>query len=156
MWCNVPLRGALSYGEFLVSSDPAFVLGQAVFDAYELSNKHQWAGVALCDSAAALVVPGKSLRCVEWEVPLKSGAESRLVVDWPAHSLGPSKGFPAPDWNDCFGPDDDLSVAKKSNTKTFFETRHSSPLFARDYVGPEQRELVQYWRDMYRSSRGAG
>lgn len=156
MWCDVPLRGALSYGEFMVCSDPAFVLGKAVFEAHELANRHEWAGVALCDSAIPFVPPAESIRCVPWDVPLKSGSERRLVVDWPAHSFGPSKGMSGPSWTGCFGADDELNITKKANTEKFFTARHSSPLFARDYVGPEQKEFVPHWREMYRRSRGAG
>jgi hypothetical protein len=164
MWLDVPLRGAMAYGEVLYSDDPVFVLGKPVFEAHAVERKQDWAGVALCESATSLVNEDDTLRCVYWHVPLKTGVDRRLVVDWPAHSVGPSQKVlnlngesspgPSPDWDACFGRDEH-GATKRQNTVAFFEARDSARRFSGATVGPEQRQLVGHWEEMYRQRRGA-
>jgi len=97
---GLPLRGAISYGEFYVS-DLCFV-GKPVVRAYELAQSQDWCGVALTVEAenAWIALQDKSWLhrsasiVIPYDVPLKSMGTSRLIsLQWPAIPVE-NKGFP--------------------------------------------------------------
>ena len=51
IWNDIPLRGAISYGECLINKDPLYIIGKPFIDAADLEKRQIWAGVALsCES----------------------------------------------------------------------------------------------------------
>jgi len=168
IWANIPLRGAISYGECIVSHDPVYVLGKPLIEAYELQERQLWAGAALTNSALQYYSASKDNLVVDYEVPCREGEKERLsVVNWPANSMGPSvrtfvKGSedtegPAPDWDVCFAcKSKDESVRdkvreKKENTIEFFLAQDICPKNV--MFGPEQRTHSIDWRELYLESR---
>jgi len=163
IWLNLPLRGAIAYGDCLVCRDPMYFIGQPFLEAHRLERSQNWAGAALCESAATHLRDDECVRVVEWPVPLKTGHVSMLAVNWPRQSIGPflreigTDGQvwpgPTPNWDSCFPVGAEESVAvKRKNTEEFFAAQNPlgplGPAF-----GPEQRDLVKYWKEMYFSSR---
>jgi hypothetical protein len=172
MWLNVPLRGAIAYGRCIVSPDPVYYLGKPILEAHDIEQRQQWAGVVLCESASALVDDLDSVRAVRWDVPLKAGTygpgtvpKSMLAVDWPLCSMGPrhkalradgtqdADDGASPDWNACFDSESGDVLAKKDATIAFFEDRQRNGGAFGTIFGPEQRDLVRRWRDLYNSGR---
>jgi len=156
IWMNVPLRGAIAYGKCLVCPDPLYLIGKPFLEAHELERAQNWAGVTLCESAVSNLE--ENPRVVEWAVPLKDGRETRLVVNWPRQSLGPyikhidssgnEKPGPTPDWDACFCSQDESVQIKRRNTIEFFVSENpKGPLGVA--LGPEQRNLVMHWKQMY-------
>ena len=182
MWLNVPLRGAIAYGRCIVSRDPVYYLGKPILEAHDIEQRQQWAGVVLCKTASELVDDPDSVRAVRWDVPLKSGTygpgtdpksmlathpktKSMLAVDWPLCSMGPRHKAlradgtqdpddgPSPDWNACFDSETVDVLAKKHATIAFFEDRQRNGGAFGPIFGPEQRDLVRRWHDLYNSER---
>ena len=164
LWSGIPLRGALAYGEVMRSNDPAYLLGAAVFDAHAQASNQEWAGAVLCDSAVGVLAQGDTLRCVEWSVPVKGGAsELRWCVNWPMHSDGPDVqrpdldgrmiGGPTPDWDACFGRDDEDGLEKRMNMKAFFEFQQRNCRAYAPRVGPETVKNPEAWRQLYDGRR---
>lgn len=168
MWLNVPLRGAIAYGECVVSLDPIYYLGLPILEAHSLEHCQQWAGVALCTSAERVLDAQESTRILRYDAPLKSPTDpvqvvptSTLVVDWPACSLGPRMKRldprtgeptcgPSPDWNVCFASSRVDVTTKREWTERFFNSRDEVMLTGGATFGPEQREHVGSWRELYR------
>ena len=48
---GIPLRGALSFGEYYVDKENVCFLGSPILEAYNASNKQNWCGAVLCNSA---------------------------------------------------------------------------------------------------------
>lgn len=158
IWLNIPLRGAISYGECLICRDPLYFLGQPFLEAHKLEQEQEWAGVAVCNSAAHYTSEAQP-RLVSWDVPLKNRTERLLVVNWPASIAGPALGVldedfqqatqGPPDWEACFGSDPNVK-RKRDHTVAFFEAQHR---VGGESVGPEQRGRVKDWKALYRLSR---
>jgi len=179
MWLNLPLRGAIAYGECAFSHDPIYYVGKPIIEAYRTEQAQEWAGVAVCESAAAHVHPSEG-RVVKWRVPMKAsrsrsvgvGPRARMhaavdcirdaiapppaviekemmVVDWPWACQ------PTPNWNACFLNSTDASVVRKRTyTATFFEKRRKiGPARGGSVFGPEQD--ATRWRELYEGSRAA-
>jgi len=61
---NIPIRGAISHGEFVRSSvdeKSVFVAGRAVIDAYKFEKKQDWIGIMVAPSALSEVPDLKNL-----------------------------------------------------------------------------------------------
>lgn len=155
---GVPVRGAIAYGEGLVCGDPLFYIGEPFIDAHSLEQRQDWAGIALCRSAARLVEQDDR-RTAEWGVPTKlveSGsvvrrAERLRVIDWPPvvrATLRTTQG--QPDWDLCF-PGWGLNVdvcAKRANTKSFFDR---STCVWPEALPDQLREWCKEWHKRYRT-----
>lgn len=50
---GLPLRGAISYGEYVVSD--RYFLGQPIIEAYNMEKICNWSGAILCDSAVQMM-----------------------------------------------------------------------------------------------------
>lgn len=73
---EIPVRGALSCGEFYVDQSNSLYLGPALLEAYEWGENQDWIGFLLCPSSitqlAKLGLPvSERLNYIQCEVPLK-------------------------------------------------------------------------------------
>jgi hypothetical protein len=158
MWQNVPLRGAIAYGDFVICKDPVFFVGKPFSDAHALEQKQRWAGAVLAPSAVEQIPAGTSLRIVETDVPTREGTEKLWAVNWPGNSQGPSvhrtdgTPLPSPDWDNCFASQDERVAEKKRNTIAFFEANERFSLGVS--LGPEFLGNPTAWRQRYRESSG--
>ena len=87
---HIALRGAIAYGECFIADEPPAFLGKPIIDAYELEQRQQWAGAALCPSAAeqlgdlSNMAPDPHRPVVRYAVPMKRNApEELLAIRWP-------------------------------------------------------------------------
>jgi len=157
MWLKVPLRGAIAYGECVVSQDPVYYLGKPVLEAYDMEKAQEWAGAVLAQSASGQLDSGCS-RTVTYDVPTKTGMQSLRAVDWPFCSDGPRcKRFngtseapgPSPDWSACFNNSGEHGVLeKKEATRTFFEVRDKAASGGGVIFGEDSGDISS-WRDIY-------
>lgn len=166
IWVNIPLRGAIAYGECLISHDPVYALGKPFMEAYNLEKKQMWAGVALADSALEHYDISNSNQVVEYDVLCKYDGQIRAtklaVVNWPENSMGPSipkypdmESGEQPDWEACFSCKSENKQIrkdvqmKKDNTKEFFIHQDANRSGAGVFFGPEQRDYDVDWRKDY-------
>ncbi len=83
------LRGAIAFGECFVSDSPPAFVGRAIASAAKLERRQQWSGVALDDSAEAILQydsqwSGGLRSFVRYLVPMKKPPdEVRIVIKWP-------------------------------------------------------------------------
>jgi hypothetical protein len=134
---NIPVRGAISYGDCYISEEPVFAVGKPIVEAYELEKSQDWAGVAIAKSAEQILTPeGARSRpdfLIKYAIPLKKEvavSRPRYAVNWPVHlprifsSSEPIPGniIQEPNWNILFSNTDaDSDITKKrQNTETFF------------------------------------
>lgn len=52
---GIPLRGALSFGEYYVDTKNISFLGKPIVEAYDASNKQNWCGAVVCNSAMDVI-----------------------------------------------------------------------------------------------------
>lgn len=160
MWLNIPIRGAIAYGDCAVCRNPLYFVGDAFLESHELEEQQDWAGVVLCDSVRQYI-DEKNPRLVEWDVPLKGGhARSMLAVNWPSAARRPesiSVGWhpsqnkeTEPNWDACFPSASPDVTEKKKNTIEFFNANSKHIDVG---VGPEQREAAKGWREFYTARR---
>jgi hypothetical protein len=106
----LPVRGAISFGEFYANREDSIYFGKALVEAYELTESQQWIGTAIAPSAEEYasvlakdfqistlsdlcsVRPGWDL--IRWEIPLKTGFKEGWVVNW---ASAWNAGGPVPD-----------------------------------------------------------
>jgi len=136
IWLNVPVRGAIAYGKFLICNRPPIALGEPFLEAHELQESQQWAGVSLCKSAELLVQNSNNVsRLKSWPVELciKESQtypnKNLLVVDWPRNSWnhigtlisdGVAESAPSIDWSKCFPGDSEKIYRLRRNTEAFY------------------------------------
>jgi hypothetical protein len=166
MWMGIPLRGAVAYGDCIVSRDPVYYLGAPILEAHDLEARQAWAGAALCDSAAVKTRREEvGLSVVEWQVPMKARNgdivdEKRLVVDWPAASPGPrfkrwdpgsstDVEDPPPNWAACFPGIDPTVERKREATSAFFDSRNRAATNARYVCDALVSNSIVGWRERY-------
>ena len=75
---SIPVRGALSCGDFYADKSSSLYFGSALIEAYEYSEAQDWIGFLLCPSAVSrldsLGIPaGERLNYAYWDVPFKTG-----------------------------------------------------------------------------------
>lgn len=130
----VPVRAGLALGKFFFNLERSMYAGPALIEAYRIGEATKWLGITLAESvrerALALGMKSDSSDLfVEWQVPVKGGAASRLVVNWPAafaHDLNVKPPISVPafyaGFESTFGPFDELVdevKAKYVNTVEF-------------------------------------
>ncbi|MCK4357490.1 MAG: hypothetical protein KAW92_01865 [Candidatus Cloacimonetes bacterium] len=154
---NIPLRGAISFGECMVSYDPVFILGKPFIEAHYLEKQQMWAGAVLAKSAKDLYNNTNLARVVEYDVPCKVKGQPKLIkhtaVKWPENLTASNIEEDFPDWNSCFycsEKDEDIQSdvqEKKKNTIEFFKRYkdNSSGIT----FGKEQKNNVGDWREIY-------
>lgn len=74
---GIPIRGAMSCGNFYADSENNLFFGQALLEAHRIGESQDWVGFVLCESAIAqldhLGLPAKErLNYAFWPVPFKS------------------------------------------------------------------------------------
>ena len=162
IWLNIPLRGAIAYGECIICRNPLYILGKPFLEAHELELKQNWAGVSLCSSAERYWTARFGQQVVSWEIPLKCGPTQRLAVNWPINSARPNiqtieagtiREGPTPDWDSCFSSKSDDVQQKRRNTIAFFD-HHKNVDTVGTTIGPEQRQQVGHWQQRLMQGRG--
>lgn len=100
--CHIPMRGALSCGDFFAYPAGYVFVGSALVEAYRLCEDQDWVGFALSPSAvdqmrAVGLPPEERLNYRYWPVPLKTATSPATL---PALVLGgPTEAQQA---NDCY------------------------------------------------------
>jgi hypothetical protein len=119
---NIALRGAISYGEVLISRDPIYYIGKPIYDAHKVEAMQQWSGIAILDSVID-GIDAEQIRAVKFKVPLKDGekecTKEMYVVNWTIDN------WLNHDFEKIFNPNNltDLTpdvIKKKNNTITFY------------------------------------
>ncbi len=54
---GIPLRGAISFGEYYIDKENMIFLGHPIVEAHDLEVSQDWSGAVLCDSAYNLIKP---------------------------------------------------------------------------------------------------
>lgn len=52
---GIPLRGALSFGEYYIDKEDSCFLGSPILEAYNESNRQNWCGAVVCNSALNVI-----------------------------------------------------------------------------------------------------
>ena len=85
---NIPLRGALTLGDAVLSTDADFYLGEPIIEAANLEKAQDWMGLTFGNTAVwspfLAQVHGTSI--IEYEPPTKEHGRhhaSPIVLDWP-------------------------------------------------------------------------
>ena len=120
---NLPLRGAISYGECLVSKYPAYFLGLPIVEAYKLEKKQKWAGITLYQSAVKMLNKSEIRACL-WDVPIEQEKQKLYVVNWPQSC------YEEPNWDKCFNSAESDVIIKMKNTKDFFDSHANLPVIS--------------------------
>lgn len=89
---SIPVRGALSCGDFYTDRSNSLYFGPALIEACEYGEAQDWIGLLLCPSAEGqldkLGIPAKErLNYAYWDIPFKSGKRV-LKSSLPACILG--------------------------------------------------------------------
>jgi len=90
---NIPLRGAISCGEFYSDSNRNIYFGEALIEAYKYGEIQDWIGFVLCPSAvsrlSSLGFPATERRNYAFtDIPLKSKVKDQIDPYLPACVLG--------------------------------------------------------------------
>lgn len=87
----IPLRGGISFGDFLFNLDKNFFLGRPLIEAHAISEPAQWLGIILSDYVASQCIANniqgddKEPIVVDWDVEQKdSSIQKRSVINWSA------------------------------------------------------------------------
>lgn len=80
---GIPVRGATSFGEFLIDSEENILVGKAIDEAASWHETADWIGVFMSPSAAYLFDVSKSDSWIEYTPPLKNGVILKTyAVHW--------------------------------------------------------------------------
>jgi len=82
---EIPMKGAISYGNITADFDKSLFFGKALIDAYSLQEQLFIYGVALDEKAEKKVSSIKDYMkayCIRTKVATKSGAITHLIVNW--------------------------------------------------------------------------
>jgi hypothetical protein len=113
---SIPMRGAISFGEYCLNITPLYYLGSAYLEAHVLQEQQAWAGVCLCDSACALAQATTPARPVLYDVPVKNAQTRHLkAVNWCRNFTQDE-----PDWEKCFDCSDSKVAVYRDNTEQYF------------------------------------
>jgi hypothetical protein len=111
---NILLRGAISYGECLISNDPAYFIGIPILEAYELEKKQEWSGIVFTESAMKYL-SDDTTRLVKWDIPFKNTeCKNSYTVNW-------AFLCDKVNWDNCFNSSSKDVITKKENTKIFYD-----------------------------------
>jgi hypothetical protein len=154
---NIPLRGAISFGECMVCHDPVYILGKPFMEAHQLETEQMWVGAVLAESAKAHY-HDRQTDVVDYAVPCKSNGQLMRIrhtsVIWPKY-LSVSNNEASIDWDSCFNcssKDNKIindAHAKKENTKEFFDLHKNAS--GGITFRPGQKPSSMGWREMYKS-----
>jgi len=85
----VPLRGGISFGDFLFDLEKRLFVGKPLVEAHAISEQAQWIGIILSDYVASQSIEnnirggsGKPI-AVDWDVEQKDGSfKNNSVINW--------------------------------------------------------------------------
>jgi hypothetical protein len=150
---NIPLRGAIAFGDVLICRDPLCILGKAVLEAHAVGEDQCWSGVALCESAAQLVGGSSNPRIAKWPIPRKKAETTESwAVNWPAHTR-PEIAGSAPDWSACFSSEDEHVDWLMRNTRVFYDAMTALPPIGTPQVNPIPKMHRRSWYAKYSARR---
>lgn len=93
----LPVRGAISYGDFCVDTEKNIIIGKALREAYDLEKNQQWMGCCLSDSCYEQVKDDNVFNhfvekgvLVEYLVPFKNKREKKYAVNMESFPRFPS------------------------------------------------------------------
>lgn len=84
---ELPIRGAIAYGEALVQTEPVMFVGAAVLEAFECEKRQAWAGACLAPSLEKYI-EGEGLSkalfplVIPYSVPAYGNCSARFAVNW--------------------------------------------------------------------------
>ena len=84
---GIPLRGAISYGDYLISKN--YFLGKPIVEAYLAEQNCNWSGAILCESAVE-VMKKQNFRSGFFygiKVPPLNPFDKNLIINFPANSI---------------------------------------------------------------------
>jgi hypothetical protein len=80
---GIPLRGATSYGEVIISSNNSIYAGKAIDEAAAWHELGDWIGVFMSPTANFVYEPSASGAWIQYQPPLKGGKKlTTYTVDW--------------------------------------------------------------------------
>lgn len=80
---GIPLRGATSYGEVIISSNNSIYAGKAIDEAASWHELGDWIGVFMAPTANFVYEPSASGVWIQYEPPLKGGKKiATYTVNW--------------------------------------------------------------------------
>jgi hypothetical protein len=130
LWFNLPLRGAIAFGEIAICENPVYILGKPFIEAHNLERRQNWAGISLCKSASDHFNEEHPKYIVNYKVPFKNSDRDKpciySCINWPGQCVLAEEAKDIrgnsnmPNWEDCFNSDDPEVQEKKKNTITFF------------------------------------
>jgi len=109
---NIPLRGALTFGECLIHENPFYFLGKSIYEISSLEKNQDWAGIVLSDNLNSFSFEHTYL--TSYVVPFKKNPERRTVINWILH-------YTIPDFEKCFDSNNPNVIIKKENTIKFYQ-----------------------------------
>lgn len=84
----LPLRGAISYGDFLIDPEKQIIIGQGLRESYALAENQKWMGCCLSDSCSEQVKDYEIFKIllekrilVNYCVPFKNQKEYKYVIN---------------------------------------------------------------------------
>jgi len=100
---GVPLRGAISFGEYTVTD--RYFFGKPILEAYMAEQKCKWSGVIFCESAVKQMQQQPPTQRVNWRglenFPLENHPfREELIVSDHKDPKGKTPRFPALRWDD--------------------------------------------------------
>ena len=86
----LPLRGAISFDEYIFDVRRKIFLGKAISSAYKWEQKQKWIGVSICPNLIESPTSGmpnfadliEKKLLVNWDVPTSDGIERTLAVNF--------------------------------------------------------------------------
>ena len=147
---ELPIRGAIAYGEALVQTEPPIFIGPAVAEAFEWEKRQAWAGACLAPSLESHVSRshlGEALfpLVVPYALPLHEDRQDGLAVNWtsdafyfmePSHARTKFRDCPASD------PDYPRVMEKVNNTVQFLDHCLGIKREHGYFLGPTNRRVV--------------
>lgn len=82
---DLPIRGAITAGDAILDQESSTYLGKPILEAHELEANQNWMGLAFTHQATwpPLLADISPKLLMEYQIPVKRGATSRICPDWP-------------------------------------------------------------------------
>ncbi len=94
---EIPMRGAIAWGEFYADQEHSLYFGQALVEAHRYGEAQDWLGLVYCPTVVerlkSLGIEGPRLNSAEWPNPIKEAARSHFSgkpthIPLPAYIMG--------------------------------------------------------------------
>ena len=78
---EIPIRGAMSFGQLYSDPENNLFFGKALLEAYQIGENQDWLGFVLCESAVSQLArvglpANECLNYAPWSIPMKQGREN--------------------------------------------------------------------------------